>query len=84
MLRHGGASWPDAAGIKHNVYQWDAIFENDNFFKGGWAGQGLIVNPTRDTVAVFTSYFKNDEYSEVALEDKLFEVLEDVFGKGSQ
>ena len=84
LLRHGGASWPDAAGIKHNVYQWDAIFENDNFFKGGWAGQGLIVNPTRDTVAVFTSYFKNDEYSEVALEGKLFEVLEDVFGKGSQ
>lgn len=81
LLRHGGAAYADAAGIKHNIYQWDAIFENDNFFKGGWAGQGLVVNPTRDTVAVFTSYFKDDNYSEVPLQRKLFEVLEGIFGE---
>lgn len=80
LLRYGGATYADAAGIKHNIYQWDAIFENDNFFKGGWAGQGLVVNPTRDTVAVFTSYFKDDAYSEVPLREKLFEVLEGIFG----
>lgn len=81
LLRAGGGNFADAAGIRHNVYQWDAIFENDNFFKGGWAGQGLLVNPTRDTVAVFTSYFKDDDYSEVSLEEKLFEVLDGVFGE---
>jgi CubicO group peptidase (beta-lactamase class C family) len=80
LLRNAGVPGVEVSGIKHNVYQWDAIFANDNFFKGGWAGQGLIVNPTRDTVAVFTSYFKDDEYSEVKLEQKLFEVLDSVFG----
>ena len=80
LLRNAGVPGVEVSGIKHNVYQWDAIFANDNFFKGGWAGQGLIVNPTRDTVAVFTSYFKDDQYSEVKLEQKLFEVLDSVFG----
>jgi len=80
LLRNAGAPGVEVSGIKHNVYQWDAIFTNDNFFKGGWAGQGLIVNPTRDTVAVFTSYFKDDQHSEVKLGQKLFEVLDAVFG----
>ncbi len=80
LLRNAGVPGVEISGIKHNVYQWDAIFANDNFFKGGWAGQGLIVNPTRDTVAVFTSYFRDDQHSEVALEQKLFEVLDGVFG----
>lgn len=88
LIRNGGdpglrlnAGLPgvEESGVKHNVYQWDEIYENDNFFKGGWAGQGLLINPTRDTVAVFTSYFKND-YSEVRLEPKLFEVMDGVFG----
>ena len=39
----------------------------------------MMVNPTWDTVAVFTSYFK-DDYSEVRLEPKLFEVMNGVFG----
>ena len=83
LLRNAGVRFLDETGIKHNVYQWDAIFENDNFFKGGWAGQGLIINPTRDTVAVFTSYFKDDRYSEVKLAGKLFEVLDGVFGQAN-
>ena len=56
------------------------IYDNGDIYKGGWAGQGLLVNPSRDLVAVFTSYFKDDQYSEVSLERKLFEVLEGVFG----
>ena len=89
LLRSGGnaslrlnAGLPGAnvSGIKHNVYQWDRIYTNDTFYKGGWAGQGLIVNPTRDVVAVFTGYFKDDEHSEVELEPILFEVLDGVFG----
>ena len=89
LIRNGGdpnlrlnAGLPgvEESGVKHNVYQWDEIYADDTFFKGGWAGQGLMVNPTRDTVAVFTSYFKDDQYSEVRLEAKLFEVMNGVFG----
>jgi len=77
---NAGLPGVEESGVKHNIYQWDEIYENDNFFKGGWAGQGLLVNPTRDTVAVFTSYFKDDNYSEVRLEPKIFEVMDGVFG----
>ena len=90
LIRNGGdpnlrlnAGLPgvEESGVKHNIYQWDEIYANDTFFKGGWAGQGLMVNPTWDTVAVFTSYFK-DDYSEVRLEPKLFDVMNGVFGDG--
>ena len=67
------------SGIKHNVYQWDEIHAAGHFYKGGWGGQGLIVNPDRDVVAVFTSFFKED-YSEVSLKRTVFEVLNGVFG----
>jgi len=89
LLRNGGnpelrlnAGLPgvEESGVKHNIYQWDEIYANDNFYKGGWAGQGLVVNPTRDVVAVFTGYFRDDDYSEVRLEPILFEVLDGVFG----
>jgi CubicO group peptidase (beta-lactamase class C family) len=93
FLRNGGdpslrlnAGLPgvEQSGVKHNVYQWDAIYANDTFYKGGWAGQGLAVNPTRDTVAVFTGYFKDDDYSEVELEPILFEVLDGIFGTADE
>ena len=81
LFRNAGGSTARDRGIKHNVYQWDEIYENDNFFKGGWAGQGLLINPSRDTVAVFTSYFKDDEGSEVSLEQAVFAVMDGVFGE---
>ncbi len=80
LLINAGITELKKKGIKHNIYQWDAVFENDTLFKGGWAGQGLVINPTWDVVAVFTSYFKEDQ-SEVRLEEKVFEVLNGVFGK---
>jgi len=92
LLRSGGnpalranAGLPsvEESGIRHNVYQWDEIYANGNFFKGGWAGQGLLVNPQRDIVAVFTSYFK-DDYSEATLEPRLFQVVDGVFGQGDR
>ncbi len=81
LLDTGNAGLPgvEESGVKHNVYHWDEIYANDNFFKGGWAGQGLLVNPTWNVVAVFTSYFKEDQ-SEVRLEEKVFEVVNGVFG----
>ena len=89
LLRSGGnpalranAGLPtvEESGISHNVYQWDEIYANGNFYKGGWAGQGLLVNPQRDVVAVFTSYFKED-YSETRLEPRVFQVIDGIFGQ---
>lgn len=50
--------------IKFRTYQWDEIYTNNDFYKGGWAGQGLLVNPDKDIVAVYTGYFKKDESEE--------------------
>jgi CubicO group peptidase (beta-lactamase class C family) len=65
--------------IKHNVYQWDSVFRNNDMYKGGWGGQGLLVNPERDIVAVYTGYFKKDQ-SEVRLLRLLRTVLEELYG----
>jgi CubicO group peptidase (beta-lactamase class C family) len=64
---------------KHNVYQWDLVYTNNDLFKGGWAGQGLLVNPDRDLVAVFVGYF-NEDQSELAVLPRLRQVLNGVFG----
>ena len=78
LLINSGAPPVEESGIKHNIYQWGEIHANDFFQQGGWGGQGLIVNPKYDLVAVYTSYFK-DDYSEVQLQPLVFEVLEGVF-----
>ena len=91
LLRNGGnprllanARWgpPDgfeAGEVKHNVYQWDLVFSNSDIYKGGWAGQGLLVNPDRDLVAVWVGYF-NEDRSELPVLPRLRRVLEGVFG----
>jgi CubicO group peptidase (beta-lactamase class C family) len=71
---------PAPEGVRHNVYQWDLVFDNDDFYKGGWAGQGLLINPKRDYVAVYTGYFKDAEHSEMPPLPVLRQVLEGVFG----
>jgi len=70
----------EANQVKHNVYQWDLVWANGDIYKGGWAGQGLLVNPLRDLVAVYTGYFKDDEHSELSVLPRLREVLNGVFG----
>jgi len=87
LIRYGGRPeilansrfGPPPEGVKHNVYQWDLVFENDDFYKSGWAGQGLLINSDRDYVAVYTGYFKDAEHSEVELLPILREVLAGVF-----
>jgi CubicO group peptidase (beta-lactamase class C family) len=66
--------------VKHNVYQWDMVYTNNDLFKGGWAGQGLLINPDRDLVAVYAGYF-NDDQSELAVLPRLRQVLDGVFGE---
>lgn len=69
-----------AAVVKHNVYQWDLVFTNNDLYKGGWAGQGLLVNPDRDLVAVWTGYYEEDQ-SELEVLPRLRQVLNGVFGE---
>ena len=33
-------------------------------YKGGWAGQGIMVNPVHDYVFVWNSYFKDKDESD--------------------
>jgi CubicO group peptidase (beta-lactamase class C family) len=70
---------PTEGDVKHNVYQWDLVFDNNDFYKGGWAGQGLLINADRDYVAAYAGYFKDAEHSETDLLPILREVLEGVF-----
>lgn len=62
----------------HSMYQWDSIDKQGNMFKGGWAGQGLLINPEKDIVAVYAGYFKED-YSEERFTPLLFQLINGVF-----
>ena len=59
-------------GAKHNIYQWDLVFEDGTLYKGGWAGQGIMVNPLHDYVFVWNSYFKDKDESETKLTPIMF------------
>ncbi|TAI47599.1 serine hydrolase domain-containing protein [Flagellimonas allohymeniacidonis] len=39
--------------IKYPGHQWDEIYEDGDFYKGGHAGQGLYISPSRDLVIAF-------------------------------
>ncbi|MFK7731436.1 MAG: serine hydrolase domain-containing protein [Pseudomonadales bacterium] len=79
LLAKAGLAADNPAGIRHNIYQWDQVHQNGTLYKGGWAGQGLIINPEHDVVAVFASYFKDENYSEMPLEPVVFDVINSVF-----
>lgn len=66
-----------------NVYQWDLVFANNDIFKGGWAGQGLLVNPDRNLVAVYVGYYSDDQ-SELEVLPRLRQVLTGVFSEIDQ
>jgi CubicO group peptidase (beta-lactamase class C family) len=36
-----------------NSYQWDAIFSDGDFYKGGMNGQGLYISPSKDIVVAW-------------------------------
>ncbi len=70
----------DPTDMRYTVYQWD-VYDNNDFHKGGWAGQGLLVNPDLDYVAVYASYFKDREHSEMSLLPIVRQVLAGVYGQ---
>lgn len=84
LRRNAGLPGVEESGIRHNVYQWDEVYADGYIYKGGWGGQGLVVNPLNDTVAVFTSYSRDAANSETALGPVVFQVLRGIFGKPRQ
>ena len=80
LITNAGSADNSVTGIRHNIYQWDQVMTNGDIYKGGWAGQGLLINPERDVVVVFTGYFKDDDYSEVAAESIIRRMLDEIFG----
>ena len=65
-------------GEKGNVYQWDMVWENGDFMKGGWAGQGLMINPHKDLVAVWTGYF-DEQGQEISILPMLRSIFAGVY-----
>ena len=47
-----------------NSYQWDAVFADGDFYKGGMNGQGLYISPGKDVVI---AWFAKD-YTEIPME----------------
>ena len=77
LIRYG-SSRKIPKEFKHNVYQWDMVYQSNDIYKGGWAGQGLIVNPIKDYVVVWNSYFKDKEESEIKLTPIIYQVLNSI------
>lgn len=65
--------------VRHNVYQWDQVYTNDDFMKGGWAGQGLLINPRLELVAVWTGHFRDDG-SHVSVLPMIRAIFKEVYG----
>ena len=77
LIRYG-SSRKIPKDFRHNVYQWDMVYQSNDIYKGGWAGQGLIVNPVKDYVVVWNSYFKDKEESEIKLTPIIHQVLHSI------
>ena len=39
---------------RHSTYQWNFVFEDGDFYKGGYGGQGLYISPSRDLIIAYT------------------------------
>lgn len=53
-------SFPDMKGLT-NRYQWDIVFPEGDFYKGGVGGQGIYISPSADAVVVWFSTGKQQE-----------------------
>ena len=80
LLENARWPFPVPPNVRHNIYQWDLVFTNDDIYKGGWAGQGLLVNPRLDLVAVWLGYIENDGKERQEPLDILRSVLTGVYG----
>jgi len=58
ILEGGRPELLEAAGravadVRHATYQWDRVYDDGSFFKGGFGGQGLYVSPEKDVVLAY-------------------------------
>jgi CubicO group peptidase (beta-lactamase class C family) len=57
ILEGGRPELLEAAGraddVRHATYQWDRVYRDGSFFKGGFGGQGLLVSPEKDVVIAY-------------------------------
>jgi CubicO group peptidase (beta-lactamase class C family) len=49
-----------------NAWQWDAVWDDGDFYKGGVYGQGLYVSPNRDLVIAFFSTVMSTDLTQYA------------------
>ncbi|MEM7484591.1 MAG: serine hydrolase domain-containing protein [Bacteroidota bacterium] len=47
--------------MKYSGYQWDEIYEDGDFYKGGHAGQGLYISTSRDLVIAFYGTYNENK-----------------------
>ena len=57
--------FPNDPPIAHH-WQWDGVWDDGDFFKGGVFGQGLYVSPARDLVAVWFSTAMTSDLTQYA------------------
>jgi CubicO group peptidase (beta-lactamase class C family) len=53
VYQTGGKEFPGDDTPIFNSWQWDRVWADGDFYKGGWGGQGLHVSPARDLVVAF-------------------------------
>jgi len=65
------------------AYQWGVTESGEWLEHGGWGGQGLLISPSRDIVAVYTAYSQEitskDNFSAIDLTPIVFDVVNAVF-----
>jgi CubicO group peptidase (beta-lactamase class C family) len=79
LLKNARYSTQLSDDVKHNVYFWDRVFKNNDVYKGGWGGQGLLVNPDKDLVVVYTGYFAEEGIKTMPLLPILRKLLDEVY-----
>ena len=69
----------------NTVFQWGVTESGDWLEHGGWGGQGLLISPTRDVVAVYTAYSEKItskyNFSAIELTPVVFDVVNTVFSE---
>lgn len=56
----------DGEPASHATYQWEYVMKDGDFFKAGYAGQGLYISPKRDLViAYFGTFEENQEINQL-------------------
>jgi len=67
----------------NTVYQWGVTESGEWLEHGGWGGQGLLISPSRDIVAVYTAYSEKitskENYSAIQLTPIVFDLVNTVF-----